>query len=227
MALIQLITEFLRGMTVGGYSLLREINVLIQDAAGQIGVPELALFIAGIVLTVVCGLFGYKLIKLMLSLCGGFVGYFAGKELFALWEEQVGDLPDGLVYLFAALIAVALIALSFWKFSYAWFCIVGAVTYALIWYVAPEQYLLMLAGALIAGFASMAMIRTSFVLLESFACASLGVSFLSACLPDVAWLKVTSEGKGMMIAVAVAVVFALVQFLISLFWKKEEEPEVE
>ena len=62
-----------------------------------------------------------------------------------------------------------------------------------------------LVGALAAGFVSVAMIRTSFVLFESFACASLGVSFLSACLPDVKWLEVSSEGKGMIVAVAAAV----------------------
>lgn len=223
MALIELITDFLRGMTIGGFSLLREINVLIKDFAASIGVSDIVLFAVGIAIAVVLGVLGYKVIKLTVSLGSAVIGYYAGKELFLLWEAEIGDLPDWTVYIFGAVIAAILIALTFWKFSYAWFCIVGAVVYALVWCVAPERHLLMLAAALAAGFLAVAMLRTTFVLLQSFACASLGVSFLSACLPNVTWLQISSDTYGMAVVAAVAVVFAVIEILISFFWKRNEE----
>lgn len=223
MALIGLITDFLHGMTLDGFSFLSELNRLMKEFAASICLIDTVLFVFGILAVTVFGLFGYKLIKLELSLCGAFLGYFAGKELFLFLESRVGDLPDWLIYLFGAVIAALLIVLTFWKFSYAWFCMLGAVTYAVIWYYAPENYLLMLAGSLVVALLSIAMIRTSFVLINSFFCASLGVSFLSACLPDVTWLQITPESYGMAVVAVVAVVFALVEFMISLLWKQEEE----
>ena len=85
MALIELITDFLRGMTIGGFSLLREINVLIKDVAASIGVLDVVLFSIGILIAVIFGILGYKIIKLTVSLGSAVIGYYAGTELFTLW----------------------------------------------------------------------------------------------------------------------------------------------
>ena len=145
MALIQLITDFLSGMTIGGFSLLREINLLIQDIAASLGINDVVFFAVGIALMVILGIMGYKIIKLVVSLCGALIGYYAGVELFLFWESAVCDLPNWSVYIFCGAVALLLIVLAFWKFSYAWFCIVGALAYALVWYCAPDRHLLMLA----------------------------------------------------------------------------------
>jgi len=223
MNLIHLITDFLRGMTLDGFSFLYELNRLMSAFAASIGLIDTVLFIIGILLAVAFGIFGYKLIKLELSLGGAFLGYFAGTELFLFLEKNVGDMPDWLAYVFGVLIAALLIVLIFWKFSYAWFCILAAITYAVIWYYAPGNHLLMLVGALAVGLVSMAMIRTSFVLVNGFLCAALGVSFLSACLPDVALLRLSQDTYGIATVGIVAVVFALIELLISLLWKPDTE----
>ena len=222
MAPICLMTDFLHGMTLDGFSFLDEMNRLMREFATSIHLIDTALFILGLIAVTVFGILGYKVIKLELSFYAAFLGYFAGKELFLFLEDHAGDLPDWLIYLFGVAIAIILIALTFCKFSYAWFCMVGVMTCAVIWYYAPKNYLLVIVGALIVAFLSMIMIRTSFVLINSFLCAALGVSFLSACLPDVAWLQITPEGYGMAAVAIVSVVFAFSEFMISLLWKQEE-----
>ncbi len=199
------------------FSLLSNLTTALNDGAAALGIPALVFQIAALVLAAVVGIFGYKLIKLLTAVAAGVVGYYlVGAELYFLvcsWFNLT--LPDWAVYIPAAVFAILFFFLAFKKFSYTFYTVMGIIGVVLTYFYS-QNILLAIGGGLFLALLAMYMIRFAFVLLTSLAAGFVGVSVLSAVLPDVAILKISLENWiGIAIAGGVALVFIIIQMIIT------------
>ena len=189
------------------------LNNTLSDLAAKFSVDARILFGVGIGLALIVGLFGYKMIKLLLSLGFAAVGYTAGTQLFLFLGSKIENLPGWAEYVCGGVLALLFLCMSFAKFSYVWFgsaVLMGGVAASLF---IPEEYpLLILGAALVIGLISVMLIRTRFILTSSFGAGLLCVNFTFGLLPSMTWLDLQSSKYALWIAVGIAVVLALVQF---------------
>lgn len=194
-------------------STLDNLNHTLSDLAAQFSIDVRILFGVGIGLALIVGLFGYKMIKLLLSLSFAGVGYYAGTELFLFLGSKIDGIPAWAEYVCGGVLAVVFLCLSFAKFSYVWFGSAVLLGSAVASIFIPAEYpLLILGAALIIGLISVMLIRTTFVLTTSCIAGIVCVSFTAQLLPGWTWLGLATGGYGMWIALGIALVLALIQF---------------
>lgn len=200
-------------MEVTWENTIGHLNNTLSDLAAKFSVDVRILFGVGIGLALIVGLFGYKMIKLLLSLSFAAVGYSAGTQLFLFLGSKISGLPEWAEYVCGGVLALLFLCMSFAKFSYVWFgsaVLMGGVAASL--FIPAEYPLLILGAALVIGLISVMLIRTMFVLTTSFGAGLLCVNFAFGLLPSMNWLNLQSSNYALWIAVAIAVVLALVQF---------------
>ena len=195
-------------------SVLSDLNTKISDFAAEIVLDPKILFGIGIALAAIIGLFGYKMIKLILSLSMAYVGYEVGADLIALVAEKIEGTPAWMEYVCGGLIDVVLLAMAFAKFSYVWFGSAAVLGYMVMTMFVPSTYgWLALGGALLIAMLAVMLIRTMFVLATSFISGALCVSFLSAMFPNWTLLNLGESAYAIWFVCGVAILFALVQFI--------------
>ena len=200
--------------TTGITTMLDGLNKSISDFAAEIVINPAILFGIGIAVAAIIGLFGYKMIKLLLSLSMAYLGYGIGVEVYKLLAEKTTGVPEWMTYVCGALLAVLFLCLAFAKFSYIWFGCATVLGFAVMSVLIPEGYTwVMLGGALILGVIAIMLIRTMFVLATSLIASTLCVSFLSRILTEWSFLQIGENTYALWVVGALAVIFALVQFL--------------
>ena len=190
------------------------LNNFLSDVAAKTSLDVRILLGVGIGLALIVGLFGYKLIKLLLSVSFAAVGYTVGAELFLFLGTKINSLHGWMEYVCGGIIAVLFLSMAFAKFSYVWFAsafLIGLVGASLF---IPQEYSSVIFGAaLVISLISIMLIRTMFILTTSFGAGILCVNFVFEIVPSLTWLNLQASQIALWIAVGIAVVLALVQFV--------------
>ncbi|MBQ1229411.1 MAG: hypothetical protein IIX80_00105 [Clostridia bacterium] len=196
--------------------LLQSCNDAIISLAGKITLDAWIAFIIAAVLAAAVGVFGYKLIKLVIALGFGVGGYFIGEELYRLLSEKLTEIPDWAVYVCGGVVALGFCIFAFCRFSYAWFGAAAIFGYIAVGHFMPDGYVLLSVGAaLLIALLSVSLIRVVFILVTSATAAGFLISFLGAIFPEQAFLQI-GQGWIPYVLVGVAtILFASVQFAIN------------
>ena len=203
-------------------SILAEVNAQLEALAANFNLPAYVLFGAGIALAAILGLFGYRLIKLLMGVASAGAAYFVGVELFKLAEGALKlNLPTAVTYVAGAVCAVAMFFLAFRLFSYVLYVGMAGLGYFVVtFYVGSEHFIIALAGGIVLALLSMMFTRFVFVLLTSLVSSFAVVSMVSALLPDVKYVDLSQGIIPYVVAGTLACVFFFCQYLICRKLKK-------
>ena len=215
MGLSDLLSYIGRASSKDVFGVLTDLNEKLSAWAKEIDISAWILFAVGLILAAAVGFFAYKLIKLIMALGFGYIGYFVGVELAGLFSDKAEWLPEWSCYVFGAAVAIVFLGMAFAKFSYALFAVSGIAGYCVTLFYFDSQ-VLAVGGAIVLAVLSVTMIRTVFILASSFVCGMLCASFLAQLLPKVEFLQMV-EGKwfSLCLALGLTAVFAVVQFVIN------------
>jgi len=203
------------------YQVLSALNGRLTDWATARGIATWLVFALGLAVSVILGFVGYRLIKLVMGLSFGMIGYVVGKALFAFLAEKWEWLPAWCVYVLGAAVALVFLCLAFAKFSYAMF-----VSFALAGYCVTLFYTgntaLALGGGILLAMLSVFMVRIVFIPTCSFLCGFLSISFLSQLLSKVESLQLKDGNRlSLCCAIGLSVIFAVFQFVKNRKYKEE------
>ncbi len=196
------------------YGVLDVCNDNLTSFVESFGLPTWALWAAGIVLALVVGFFGYRLIKLIMGVALAGIGYLIGVALFEHVNSLMEiDLPAWLVYIFGAGLAVIFLMLTIPKFSYALFIGAGVLGFGLTLFYVSNNYTLALGGAFLIAMLTVFAVRYVFILISSALGAVLTVNCLAMLLPGFGFLQLNNESKGIILVAVLTVIFFLVQII--------------
>ena len=203
-------------MTYNVNELIGQLIERTAQFAAKVDAGEKAMFVAGAILAAVIGLLGYRLIKPIMGIFIGLVGYFAGVELFRYLRETtsvIAKAPEWTGYIVGAVIALMVMSLGFAKFSYAMFTLFAVIGYNFIARELPGRWLIAVAGAVVLALLSILVVRFSFILLTS-AVGGFGlVAYLGELLPKANFLQLGEARAAFWVAFGVSVFFFLFQYL--------------
>lgn len=194
-------------------ALLESFTESLTQLAESLSVAAWIPFAVALVLAVILGQAGYRLIKLVTSLSLGAVGYFLGELLFALVRTRAPEAPCWLIYVFGGAAAILFFALAFAKFSYAWYGIAALLGYVCLAQLLPAGYeLLSVGGALLFAFLGVCLVRAVFILSTSLVASGIAVACLGAIFPQQSVLQLGEHWGACAILLGLALLFAIVQF---------------
>lgn len=197
------------------FSALESFNGLLEEWADRLNMNVAILLWAGVALSVIIGFFGYKLIKPIMALGFGYIGYFVGEGIFDLLSEHITQIPDWTVYVIGGVVAVLFMCLAFIKFSYAMFTVAAVFGYFIAFFYTQDS-VLAIGGAFLLAMLSVLLIRTVFILLSSFVCGITTVSLLSHIFPKASLLQLgNNQWMAICLTIGIALLFAVVQFVIN------------
>ena len=197
-----------------GFVLMNRIDRMIDGWAEWSKIPVAVFFAIGLALALVVGLFGCKLLRLVLSCGFAGLGFTIAAELVALFPINAGSALPWINIGVGVVLAALFLWLSFRRFSYMLFMLLVAIaSYIVAFYTAGSITLSICLGVFVALFA-MRYVRFVFRLMTSFVGGALAVRFLGNLLPDVSFLQLGDESAAFFVAIGVVVVFFLLQLLI-------------
>lgn len=193
------------------FGLLNDLEGGLVYLADKWNIPAMVFYIVGIAAAVVIGLACFKLIKPALVVTSGFFGMMVGAALFyALWSKAEW-MPEWLCYIFCIVLAAIFICLTLAKPTPALALYAGLLGYVIMSFYLPGR-MVGIGAAFVVALLTALLPRTVCIFGSGFACGILSVSFLSMILPKVEALQLGSGWLPMTIAMAVALVYVLVQY---------------
>ena len=197
-----------------GKAINEMISMLVSSAEGS-NIPGTVVLVAGLILSVFIGIFGYKYIKLLSVAIFGVIGYGIGSEFFFMAINQFGwELPPLVAYLFGIAMFVLFVCLVYKKFAYALFVVAGMVGFFVGYFIYPN-YFLAFAVAIVVALLAISFVRYCFVILLSVCAGFILVGMVSALVPDFRLLSLTEGFVGTLIAVVVSLIFVAIQLRMS------------
>jgi len=197
------------------FRVLDDLTASLEAWAKQLGIDSWILFLSSLIAAVLVGLFGYKIIKLIMGLGLAYVGYFVGIEIFSVARDTLTWIPQWTCYIFGALVGILFMSLAVAKFSYTVYTAFALAGYCITLFY-TNNTVLAVGGAVIFAILSISFIRTVFIFGSSFLCGILAIAFLSKLLPKITFLQF---GKGQWWALGAALlltlIFIIVQFVLS------------
>lgn len=202
----------------------KDIFQLLTDLGGNISkwsdlskIPELVFGIVGIVLALLIGFVGYKLIRPTVSLLVAYAGLIVGDQLFRVLDAHLVNMPDWASWIFAAWIALVFAALAFARASYVWAILAGAGGYCtVLFYI--DNVILALGGAFLVAIIVSYLVRTSYVLFSGITAGLLTVKFLFIIFPKATVFDLgIDEPMSLILAGCIALIFILTQFATNRF----------
>ena len=152
------------------------------------------------------------------------VGYVVGSAIFdfLLLQEGMETLPAFLTYVIGAVLALLFFFAGFKKFHFVLFSAAYTVGYSFVWGFFGDR-MVALGGALLLAILCVTIVRISVVLLSSLTGSLVAVTLIGAMLPaDVTMMQMQSENDfALVLALGLTLIFALVQFLFSRYYKAE------
>lgn len=208
---------FVQIVKAGGVgAVLEMINVKLGMIAESLKLPAMLFFLLGAALAIFVGVCGYKYIKLLSTILFALIGYAVGFEFFHLvkahfaWEK----LPNVLAHVVGLLILALFAYLAYKKFSYALFGIVGIVGFILSYFVIHSVFFAV-AGAIGVALLSMFFVRYAFIVLTSLCSGFVLISMMHGIAPSVSLLNISKGYVGLLLALVVSLIFAVIQIAIS------------
>lgn len=199
------------------FQLLSDLGENISKWSDLSKIPELAFGIVGIILALLLGFVGYKLIRPTVSLLVAYAGLIVGDRLFRVLDVHWINMPNWLSWLFATLIAILFASLAFARASYVWAILAGVGGYCtVLFYV--DSVTLALGGAFVAAILVSYLVRTSYVLISGMAAGLLTVQFLFVIFPKATVFDLgIDKPMSLIIAGCAALIFILTQFATNRF----------
>ena len=198
------------------YGIVGSMNHYVEQVAQTTKLPALVFSAVGIVLGVLLGLFGYKLLKPFVTVVLSGIGFFAGVDFFLtyLWGK-VSWMQLWFCYVVAAVPAVIFFIFAKKKPVGGVFALTF-ITGSIITSAYTDSRMLILTGGVLLALITGAAFRFTFVAVTGFLGALLSVVTLAQLLPTVAILQIQ---KGNLLSLAVLggvfVFFILIQMLIT------------
>jgi hypothetical protein len=194
------------------------INETINTVASSVGesIPQKAILIVGLLLSIFLGAFGYKYVRLLSTLIMGGVGYALGSEvLFYVARDNFGwSIPDYACYIFGGVMLALLAYLAYEKFVFALFLVAGFIGFLIGYFIYPN-YFLAVAIALLVAMQTISFVRPGFVIVSSIAAGFLFIGMISAMVPDVKLLSLSEGITGKLMAFVSILIFLTIQFQVS------------
>ncbi len=199
-------------LSLNVFEFLQKCSSKLSRFAAEKEIQEWILFGVVLVASVLIGLFAFKLAKLLLAAAAAGGGYILATRLF-WFIEQKKDMPDWLLYVLGAILAVAMAVLAFQKYHYAFFTVSAGAVFCVSMYYFGDSLVLAGGIALLVAFIAVYFVRGCFVLASSLLASAATVTCTAALLPDLAWLQVGAKSWGFIcITLALAIVYAIIQF---------------
>ena len=195
------------------FLILEDMNDLVRTWAADLKISSVIFFAVGIALACVVGLFGYKLIKLMMAVCMGSVGYLVGVELFFAFYKHYEKLPEWCSYIAGGLIAIVFICLAYRHFSYALYTVSAICGYVITSFYIDNVWVA-IGGAIVLAMLSIIILRVFFVLATSLLAGAFAGNCLVQILP--ANLAIFQGEIGEWVPAAIMLAFALFFTIIQL-----------
>ncbi len=216
MPFFHMIREYLTGSLRNWTGILNDLNELIEGVCPKIHTKPMIAFIACIVLTVIVGIIGYRIMRVLVGVAAGVGGYFAGVALFEfITAKWLHGLPGWAGYVCGGVLAAFFLVLAFAKHHFAWFALAGVSAFAVLSAVLQgASTMVFVAGAFLVAMLCACLPRPTFILFTAFLAGLLSVNFASAVLPKVAVLQFGTEKTALLIALGVGALMAVIQFLI-------------
>lgn len=194
------------------FQLLSDFNGNIAKWTEMSHIPTLVFGIVGILLALVLGFVGYKLIRPTMSLLMAYGGLIVGDQLFRVLDAKWINMPDWLSWFFAVGVAILFAVMAFARASYVWVILAGIGGYCtVLFYI--DDVILALGGAVVLAVIVSYLIRTAYVLLTGIAAGLLTVDFLFILFPKATVFHLSIEKPmSLIIAGSVAMIFILTQF---------------
>ena len=205
-------------------SVMGDVVNSLKEIAFDINIAEGAVFVAAILFALTAGVFGYRLLKFICAVGFAAVGYVVGSAIFdfLLLQEGMETLPAFLTYVIGAVLALLFFFAGFKKFHFVLFAAAYTVGYSFVWGFFGDR-MVALGGALLLAILCVTIVRISVVLLSSLTGSLVAVTLIGAMLPaDVTMMQMQSENDfALVLALGLTLIFALVQFLFSRYYKAE------
>ena len=190
------------------------INEKLSNVATYINLPAIAMFIFGAVIAAFLGIFGYKYIKLVSTVCFAAAGYGIGAGVFGLLKEAYAwNIPDFVGIIVGVVILALLGFLAYKKFAYALFGVACFIGFALAYFIYPNYTVALAIGIFIA-MLCMYFVRHAFIILTSSFAGFALVSMFSGMLPRAPLFDLYGS-IGKILALVLVLIFVLVQLRMS------------
>ena len=200
---------------------MEQIDRTVVTAVADIfGVPRALVLIVGMMLATLCGVLAYRFAKAFLALIAADFGFFVGAQLY--YAVQTETMPDEACYVFGLAIAVFFFWLSFDRASYVWYAMVAMIGYSVTRFYLLDNFWIALGGALVLAMLSIAFFRIAYIVFTSFGSSVLCMGFLSALLPNVAFLRLQPRNFAFWGCVGIlSLIFLAAQYTIFYCKKKQ------
>ncbi len=196
------------------FTVLQNFTTSITDFASANGIQSWIIFGAGILIAALIGLFAVSIIRFLVSLMIGGVGYFVGLEIFSFIAKNV-EIGNWLGYVIGGVCALALFLLALKAFPYAYFIMAAYLGYVVGLYYFGDNSLIAIGVALLIGFLAVIFVRLFYIVATSLSAATILTSFTTALLPATEWLEINAKSVGFLgITLGLTVVFIVVQSII-------------
>ncbi len=215
--------------TKGSRFILDVLTDWMERFSESIHVNSIIFFIAGAVVAACVALFGLKLLKPLVALAFGTAGSMVGARLFVLCNDHFhwmfSDLTQAVLgSVCGLLIAIPLMFLSFKVTRLMLSVLMTGVGFCTALYLVNDNYIFAVAIALAAFLLSLLLYRILFAVLTAGAGSVLAFHLLSAAFPSVRYLDWNHNRVAFVIAVGVALVCMVFQFLTN---RRKKEPAKE
>lgn len=194
----------------------------LAELAAKMHVQEMVLYILAAVSAVLIGFVGLHMVKALSMISLGAIGYLVGVELFHWMQTGIKGLdamPDFLVYVFGAVLAILFFIFGWKKCLPAMFVLFGLVGYNLVVsYVPNANVWLGIGGFVLLAMLASLIFKVAFIALTSAIGGFCLTGLLGVMLPDVQYLQLGSEPIAVWVATGVAVVMLLFQLLTTMHY---------
>lgn len=195
----------------------------IKEMASQANVANGVYFIAVLILALIAGFFGYRLIKVLSALVLAGIGFTLGGAIFDFLLLQPGmeSLPGILTYVLSAVLAVAFFFAGYKKYNVVVCLMAYLVGSSFVWNFTGDSTMALGIGLIFAVLFAI-IVRISVVVLTSFMGGFLTVACIGQFFPDLALLKFSETNDiALIIALVLSVLFMVLQFVFARFYKAE------
>lgn len=204
----------------------------IERFAESIHVNSIVFFIAGAVVALCVALFGLKLFKPLVALAFGTAGSMVGARLFVQCNDHFNWMFSHLTQavlgsVCGLLLAIVVMFLSFKALRLMFSVLMAGTGFLTALYLVNDNYIFAAAIALAAFLLAILLPRILCVLLTSVVGTALAFHLLSAAFPNVTYLAWNKEKPAFAIAIGVALLCIIIQFLSNRRKKKKAATVVE
>ena len=198
------------------FQIASDMGGVSESLATLTKLPALVFGVFGVVIAALLGVLGYKLLKPVIALIMGTVGFFAGVSVFlAYMWEKISWMPEWFCFVVAGALAIVFFILALKKPVGGLFSLAAILGFVIVSFYTQDTMLVIAGGVLISLIVGLVS-RFFFILFTSFFGSLMATVSLAGMLPNVAILQVKEDNLlSLAVVGGAAVVFIVLQCLIN------------